>query len=460
MFSALTYQTRRAQLQKTFTSGLLLFPGNDESPMNYADNTYPFRQDSSFLYYFGLDLPGLVGVIDIDAQQEYLCGNEATLDDIVWMGAQPRLSELGASVGITGTVTLAKAAEILRGAVTQQRPVHFLPPYRADTKLKLSAWLGIEAGHLAERVSVELIRAVVAQRSIKTEEEVAEIDRAATLTADMHLTAMRLVRPGMTEAQVMAAVHHVAQAAGGSLAFPIIATINGQTLHNHYHGNIARDGQLFLLDAGAEIAAHYCGDLSSTFPVSGKFSPQQKAVYDVSLAAHTQAVALLKPGVSFKEIHLAACRIIAAGMKDLGLMQGDPDAAVAAGAHALFFPCGLGHMMGLDVHDMENLGESYVGYDGQPKSVQFGLKSLRLGRALQPGFVLTIEPGIYMIPELIDRWRAEGKFTEFLNYERLESYKDFGGCRNEENYLITPTGARLLGKELPKTTEKIEALRS
>ena len=280
------------------------------------------------------------------------------------------------------------------------------------------------------------------------------------LSADMHMAAMRCVRPGMTEAQVMAVVNATALAAGGSLAFPIIATRNGQTLHNHHYGNTLEDGRMFLLDAGAEFESRYAGDLSSTFPIGRKFTARQRDVYNIALASHEHAVSLLKPGRPFKDVHLEACAVIARGMKDLGLMKGNLEDAVREGAHAMFFPCGTGHMMGLDVHDMENLGEVYVGYEGRPKSTQFGLKSLRLARELRPGFVLTIEPGIYFIPELIDKWRGEKKFTDFLDYDKLDAYKDFGGCRNEENYVITATGARLLGNPLPKTAAGVETVRA
>jgi len=276
----------------------------------------------------------------------------------------------------------------------------------------------------------------------------------------MHLTAMMMAQPGMKESEIAAAVHEVAQAAGGDLSFPIIATIHGETLHNHYHGNTLQSGDLFLLDAGAETSMHYAGDMSSTFPVDKKFTSVQKDIYNVALNAHEAAISMLNPGTTNKEVHLKACLTIAEGMKDLGFMKGNMSDAVEAGAHALFFPCGTGHMMGLDVHDMEDLGEQWVGYDGEPKSTQFGLKSLRLGRKLEPGFVLTIEPGIYFIPDLIDMWKAQNKFNDFINWDKVEKYRNFGGCRNEEDFVITETGARLLGKPLPKTIEDVEAERN
>ena len=459
MFNASTYTERRNKLKNQMKSGILLFAGNDESPMNYTDNTFHYRQDSSFLYFFGIDFPGLVGVIDVDNQTEYVFGNDFTIDDIVWMGVQPTIKDRCIQAGINNSAPVSKGEEFLNEAVKKGRKIHYLPQYRAENIIKIHNWLGILPAEVNKNSSVEFIKAVVAQRNIKSDEEIAEINKAALLSADMHLAAMRYARPGMTEANVMAEVYKTALNANGNLAFPIIATKNGQTLHNHFYGNKIEEGQLFLLDAGGEVESHYCGDLSSTFPVGRKFTDRQKEIYNISLAAHEHAVSMLKPGIKFKEIHLSTCKLIAQSMKDLGFMKGNIDDAVNEGAHAMFFPCGLGHMMGLDVHDMENLGEVYVGYENEAKSTLFGLKSLRLGRELKPGFVFTIEPGIYFIPDLIDKWRGEKKFTEFLNYDKLEEYKNFSGCRNEEDFLITETGARLLGKYLPKTVEKIEAER-
>jgi len=303
------------------------------------------------------------------------------------------------------------------------------------------------------------VKAVIAQRNYKSEEEIAEIEKAVNVTADMHIECMKMLRPGMKESEIAAEAMRIAEAAGGHISFPVIATINGQTLHNHYHGNTAREGQLFLLDCGAETEMGYAGDMSSTFSVSKKFTQRQKEIYQVALNSHEAAIKMMKPGVPFKEVYYESARTILRGLGALGFFKGDVDEAVAEGVHAMFFPCGLGHMMGLDVHDMEDLGEQYVGYDNEAKSTQFGAKSLRLGRKLEPGFVLTIEPGIYFITDLIDKWRAEKKFTDFLNYDKLEAYKDFGGCRNEEDFLITENGYRLLGKPIPKTIEDVERLR-
>ncbi len=425
--------------------------------MNYADNTYPFRQDSTFLYYFGLNFPELMGVVDVDEGKCFIFGDDLTIDDIVWMGAQPTIAQRAQKSGITHTAPLADFHKYIAKAVAQKRSIHYLPPYRADTKIQLHGLLAKGLDSITNSASTELIKAVVRQRNIKAPEEILEIEKAANITVDMHLKAMRMVRPGVTEAEVAAAVHEQALAANGNISFPIIATTQGATLHNHYHGNTLKSGEMFLLDAGCETPLGYAADMSSTIPVDKTFTDRQKDIYNITLNAHNAAIDALKPGVNFKEIHLLAAKTIATGMKEMGFMKGNIDDAVAEGAHALFFPCGLGHLMGLDVHDMENLGEEYVGYDNEKKSTQFGLKSLRLGRILEPGFVLTIEPGIYFIPELIDMWRAEGRFTNFINYERVNEYRDFGGIRNEEDFLITVDGSRLLGRPLPKSVAEVEA---
>lgn len=457
MFSKDTYINRRAKLKLSIGSGLLLFLGNDESGMNYADNTYHFRQDSTFLYFFGLAHAGLSAIIDIDNDRELIFGDELSIDAIVWMGTQPSLVDRCEQIGITDLRASKEIGSYLKDALNKKQPVHYLPTYRAEHQIKLQAWLDIYPG--TEKPSVSFIKSVVNQRNYKTSEEIVEIEKACVVTADMHLTAMRMIRPGIKESEVAAAVAEAAYSNDYQLSFPIIATINGQTLHNHYHGNMIKSGDMLLLDAGAETEMGYAGDMSSTIPADSAFTTRQKEIYDISVAAHEAAVAALKPGVVFEDIYDLSLKTIVEGMKDLGFMKGDAMEAVKAGAAALFMPCGLGHMMGLDVHDMENLGEVYVGYDGRPKSTQFGRKSLRLGRKLEPGFVLTIEPGIYFIPELIDLWRSENKFADFINYEKVAMYKDFSGIRNEEDYLITEDGARLLGKKIPIRTEEVEALR-
>jgi Xaa-Pro aminopeptidase len=458
MFDKSIYVSRRKHLKEQVRSGLILILGNEESSMNYADNTYHFRQDSSFLYLFGLDFAGLAGTIDLDEGTETIYGNDLTVEDFVWMGPQPTIHERALKVGVQRTGTVAELENVLQKAKSGNRKVHFLPPYRPENKLKLLKWLGVAPDKTGAEASVDLIKAVVEMRAVKAPEEIAEIDKAVVVSTDMHVAAMRMVRPGITEAEVAAEVHRVALASGGDLAFPIIATIHGETLHNHVHTNRLKSGDMFLLDAGAETALHYAGDLSSTMPVDAKFTVRQREIFEITLASHVAAVRALKPGTKHLDVHLLAAKTLAQGLKEIGLMKGDIDEAVRQGAHALFFPCGVGHMMGLDVHDMEDLGEVYVGYEGKPKFTQFGLKSLRLARELKPGFVLTIEPGTYFIPQLIDQWRAEKKFMDFLDYDRIETYKDFGGIRNEENYLITPEGHRLLGKKKPMTLAEVEAI--
>jgi Xaa-Pro aminopeptidase len=428
--------------------------------MNYADNCYPYRQDSTFLYYFGLAQPKLAAVIDIEENRTTIFGDELTIDDIVWMGDLPTISERAERVGVTDTCPSARLRETVAAAVTAGRTVHHLPPYRADNALVLHELLGVEPGRAAERASLQFIRAVIDQRAIKSDEEIAELERAVDTSVDMHTAAIRMARPGMLESDVSAEVERIAIAAGGRPSFPVIATVHGETLHNHFHGNTLTEGDLFLLDAGAETAMGYAGDLSSTFPVSSRFTDRQRMIYELQLASYEAAVAELAPGIPNRDAHFAAARVIAEGMKDLGLMKGDIDEALAAGAHAMFFPCGVGHMMGLDVHDMEDLGEVHVGYGGEAKSTQFGLKSLRLARELEEGFVITIEPGIYFVPQLMDLWRSQNHCAEFLDFDALDQWRDFGGIRNEEDYLITSDGARRLGKAKPLTIDEVEALRS
>lgn len=460
MFSSNTYAQRQQELLKKVKSGIILLPGNEESPMNYTDNTYHFRQDSTFLYYFGLSMPGLVALLDATTGKISIYGDDFVVEDFVWMGKQPSIHELAALCGVEHTGSINDLFNCVRQANKQKEHIHFLPQYRSKNILKLMDLTGLSAQEIKTASSAEFIMAVVSQRNYKTAEEIVEIEKGIDTTVDMHVTAMKLVKPGMSELDVVVEIEKIARATGGEISFPTIATINGQTLHNHYHGNIIKEGQLFLLDCGAETPMGYAGDLSSTFPVGKTFNNLQTEIYNLVLQSHYACVDALRPGVTFKEVHRAACLTITEGLKSMGLMKGDVESAVDAGAHALFFPCGTGHMMGLDIHDMENLGEEYVGYDGEAKSTQFGLKSLRLSRVLEPGFVLTIEPGIYFIPELTDQWRSQNKFMEYLNYDEIDKFRNFGGIRNEEDYLITPDGKRLLGnKKKPMRIEEVEALR-
>ncbi|MDR3268994.1 MAG: aminopeptidase P family protein [Tannerella sp.] len=457
MFNKKTYIQRRSTLKKSIGSGLLLFFGNDESGCNYADNTYPFRQDSTFLYFFGLPYAGLSAVMDIDNDKEIIFGDELTMDAIVWMGAQPALREKCDGAGISDVQPSKELENYLKTALCKGQTIHYLPVYRPEHQMKLWTLLHVMPGN--ETPSVDFVKGVVNLRNYKTAEEIVEIEKACVVTADMHLTMMQTVRPGLREYEVAAAVEAVAGTHNCRLSFPTIATINGQTLHNHFHGNSIKSGDLFLLDAGAETEMGYAGDMSSTVPADPVFTARQRDIHDIQLACHEASVAALRPGIRFEDVYDISAQVIVEGLKSLGLMRGDVTEAVAAGAHALFYPHGLGHMMGLDVHDMENLGEIHVGYNGQPKSKQFGRKSLRLARILEPGFVHTIEPGIYFIPELIDQWHAEKRLEAFINYDKVITYKNFGGIRNEEDYLITETGARLLGKKISKKAEDMEELR-
>lgn len=456
MFNKETYCNRRAELKKQVGNGLILLVGNSESPMNYADNTYHYRQDSSFLYFTGINHPDLVSVFDCESGEDILFGDDYTIDDVVWMGKQPTIASKATLCGINNTQPLSKLQEKLDLAKNQGRKIHFLPVYRHDNKIRLFEWLNIHPSNIAKEASLDLIKAIINQRNYKSNEEIVEIEKAVNTSVDMHVAAMRMVKPGMQESEVAAEMTRIAEAAGGHLSFPVIATINGQTLHNHYHGNTIKDGQLFLVDTGAETEMGYAGDLSSTFPVSTKFTAEQKEIYNICLAGHNAAIDMLKPGVPFRDVYYQSARTIMEGMKEMGFVKGNIEDALINGAHAMFFPCGLGHMMGLDVHDMEDLGEVYVGWDGEPKSTQFGLKSLRLGRKLEPGFVLTIEPGIYFIPDLIDLWKSKKINADYLNFDRIEEYRNFGGLRNEEDFLITPEGYRLIGKAKPKTIEDVE----
>jgi Xaa-Pro aminopeptidase len=342
----------------------------------------------------------------------------------------------------------------------QKRTIHFLPPYRPEHLETLKRLLGIEPLIMLNLASVELINAVVNQRSYKSPEEIAEIVDAVNTSVDMQLSAIKLAKEGMTEAQIAGNIQGIAIGAGGNLSFPTILTMHGEILHNGYSQSVLRNGGLVLCDCGAETDMHYAGDLTRTFPVNKKFTNIQRELYDIVFTAHKAAVELLKPGILFREVHLFACEKLVEGLHQLGLMKGDIKEAVALGAHALFFPCGLGHMMGLDTHDMENLGEQYVGYNKSIKqSKQFGLKSLRLGKELEEGFVITVEPGLYFNPDLINEWSAEKKFESFINYDRLENFKNVSGIRIEEDFLISTQGSQLLGKPLAKTADEIEELR-
>ena len=460
MFETSVYKNRRARLKEKVKSGLVLILGNGEAPANYTDNTYKFRQDSSFLYFFGLNQPGFAGVIDIDSGDEYLFGNDVDMDDIIWMGPQPSVKDMAARVGVSKTAPFARLADCMKTAISQGRRIHFLPPYRFRNMLLLEELLGIRPALVKNYASLELIKAVVDLRSVKEPCEIEEITKACNIGYEMHTAAMRNCKPGVKEQYIAGLIEGIAASYGSMVSFPVILSQNGETLHNHDHSQILQEGRMMLTDAGAEEVSHYCSDFTRTVPVGGKFLTRQKEVYNIVLAANNKAIEIAKPGVTYQYVHLEVCKVLAQGLKDLGLMKGDVNEAAAAGAHALFMPHGLGHMMGLDVHDMEDLGQIYVGYDDETRPIdQFGTSSLRMGRRLQEGFVITDEPGCYFIPALIDQWRAQGMHKEFLNYDKIETFKDFGGIRLEDDILIIPGGSRFLGdKRTPITVEEVEEI--
>ncbi|MDE6451554.1 MAG: aminopeptidase P family protein [Odoribacter sp.] len=460
MFETSVYKNRRARLKEKMSGGLVLILGNGEAPANYTDNTYKFRQDSSFLYFFGLNLPGFAGVLDVDSGEEYIFGNDVDMDDIIWMGPQPQVKDMAAEVGVARTAPFAKLADCLREAVAQGRRVHFLPPYRFRNMMLIEDLLGIHHSLVKKYASLELIKAVVALRSVKEACEIEEITKACNIGYEMHTAAMRHCKPGVKEQYIAGVLEGIAASYGSMVSFPVILSQNGETLHNHNHSQLLQKGRLMLTDAGAEAVSSYCSDFTRTIPVGGKFTDRQKDIYNIVLAGNNKAVEIAKPGVTYQYVHLEVCKVLAQGLKDLGLMKGNVEEAVKAGAHALFMPHGLGHMMGLDVHDMEDLGQIYVGYDDETRPInQFGTSSLRMGRRLQEGFVITDEPGCYFIPALIDQWREQGMHKEFLNYDKIETYKDFGGIRIEDDILIIPGGSRFLGdKRTPVTVEEVEAV--
>ena len=461
MLSRSTYIRRRQALLETDapSSGLVLLLGNESSAMNYRANPYPFRQDSTFLYYFGLDVPAVDGLIDLDSGEARLYGDDPDLEAVVWMGDQPSLHERAQRVGVSATAPRSALAEALAEAIAAGRSVHFLPPYRARHAARLNALTGIAPDRTAEYASTPLIETVIRHRSVKSAEEIAQIETAVETTARLHRGALRRTRPGRTEREVAGFLAGIAEAHGRGLSFRPTCSVRGEILHNHDYSGTMEAGDLLLVDAGATSPEHYAGDVTRTAPVDGRFTARQRALYTAVLDAQTTAIDAVEPGVPFREVHLTACRVLTRHLIDLGLMRGDVDAAVEAGAHALFFPHGLGHMMGLDVHDMENLGEDRVGYAAdQARSEQFGLDTLRLARPLRTGFVVTVEPGCYFIPTLIERWRAEGRHEAFIDYDAVADYEGFGGIRIEDDVLVTNEGGQVLGPDLPRRPEAVEEL--
>ena len=459
MFNKETYIQRRSELKKLVGNGVIILFGNNESPANYPANAYaPMRQDSSFLYYFGQHRDGLVGVIDIDNDEEILFGDDIDVEDIVWMGYTPSVADLAAEVGVSKTAPMADLSKMVNGKWSMVNK-HFLPPYRHDTKIQIMDLLGIHPAKQKEAASLPLIQAIVKMRATKSAEEIAYIEAACDVGYAMHTTAQLLIRPGVTERFVAGQVDGIARSLAQGNSFATIFSQHGEIMHGSPSDAKLEDGRLVLCDAGCELN-DYCSDHTRTMPVNGKFSQRQLEIYSIVEACHDYVLEVAKPGVKYADVHFAVCRLMTERLKELGLMKGDTDAAVAAGAHAMFLPHGLGHMMGMDVHDMEGLGQIYVGFDDEtrPNLEQFGTNCLRMGRRLEEGFVLTDEPGIYFIPALIDDWKASGHCKEFLNFEKLETYKDFGGIRIEDDILITKEGCRFLGsKRIPYHPKDVEA---
>lgn len=461
MFDTATYIRRRNELKKLVKEGIILLFGNNESPANFPNNGYyPFRQDSSFLYYFGLQRDGLVGVIDIDNDRDILIGNDIDIEDIVWYGSVESMNEMRQRCGAHETMPMKALKTICNEALGKHRKIHFLPPYRHDIKILIFDLLGIHPGQQKDAAGMDLIKAVVKMRSTKEEQEIEELERAAVIGYKMHTTAMRLTKPGVTEKFVSGQVDGIAHSYGSMVSFPTIYTQHGEILHGAPSMNILEEGRLVLCDAGAETINNYCSDNTRTMPVNGKFTQQQLEVYSIVEACHDYALKIAKPGMKYADVHFAVCRLMFDRLKELDLAKGDTEEAVKAGAHAIFLPHGLGHMMGMDVHDMENLDQINVGFDEEtrPNLEQFGTNCLRMGRRLEAGFVVTDEPGIYFIPALIDAWKAKGHCKDFLNFDKLEAYKDFGGIRIEDDLLITKDGCRFIGKDrIPYHPKDIEA---
>ena len=464
MFDKATYVNRRAKLKELVKSGIIILFGNNESPCNFpANGYYPFRQDSSFLYYFGLNRDGLVGVIDIDNDIETLVGNDIDIEDIVWYGSVDSVHDMAESVGVKNTAPMKSLKTICNDAMRQKRRIHFLPPYRHDIKIQIFDLLGVHPVQQKEAASMDFIKAIVKMRSTKEAQEIEELERASVIGYKMHTTAMRITKPGLTEKFVAGQVDGTANSYGAMVSFPTIFSQHGEIMHGSPSMAELESGRLVLCDCGGETINNYCSDHTRTFPVNGKFTQRQLEIYSIVEACHDHALDIAKPGVKYMDVHFAVCRLMTERLKELGLMKGDTDEAVAAGAHAMFLPHGLGHMMGMDVHDMENFDQINVGFDEEtrPRLDQFGTNCLRMGRRLEEGFVVTDEPGIYFIPALIDDWKASGHCAEFLNFDKIETYKDFGGIRIEDDILITKDGCRFLGEHRipyhPKDVEEFMA---
>ena len=458
LFDKDTYIARRNKLKAQVKHGLILLFGNNYSPANYPANAYPYRQDSSFLYFYGLHREGLAGVIDVDNDTECLIGNDIDMEDIVWFGAVDRVSDLAAQTGIAESAPVPRLETLVHKAQADGRKIHFLPPYRHDQMIQLMDLTGIHPSQQREKASQELIMAVINQRAVKSTAEIEEIEKACAIGYEMHTTAMKLCRPGVSEQHIAGILSGIASAKGCMESFPTILTMHGEIMHGVPTPNPLKEGRLMLCDAGAETNENYCSDNTRTTPVNGKFTPRQREIYRIVEACHDHVLEIARPGIKWWDVHFSVARFMTDRLKEVGLMKGDTEEAVRNGAHAMFFPHGLGHMMGMDVHDMEGLGQQYVGFDDEVRpSTQFGTNCLRCGRRLQEGWVMTDEPGIYFIPALIDEWKSKGLHKDFINYDLLETYKDFGGIRIEDDILITSTGCRMLGRErIPYHMDDVE----
>lgn len=459
MFSKEIYVARRNELKQRVGSGLILLFGNNDASTNYPANTYRFRQDSTFLYYFGQKRDGLVGVIDVDNNNEYLIGNDIDIDDIIWMGYTPSVADLADQIGVSNSAPMAELKKLVDAAKAKGQEILFLPQYRQDIMIQISDLIGIHPLTTKENASVKLIKAIVDMRAVKKPEEIAELQDASKIGYLMHTTAMKECAPGVTEKHIAGMIEGIAMDLGEKYSFQTILSMHGEIQHGYPSNNPLEAGRLMLCDAGAENMEHYCSDHTRVTPISGKFTMQQRGIYAAVEAAHDWVIENAKPGIKWYDMHMGACKILTEHYIQLGLMKGNPDDAVVAGAHAMFMPHGLGHMMGLDVHDMEGLGQNYVGFDDEVQpSTQFGTNCLRCGRRLQPGFVMTDEPGTYFIPHLIDLWKGQGMHKDFINYDEVEKYRNFGGIRLEDDILITETGCEVIGdKIIPYHIDDVEA---
>ena len=461
MFSANTYKNRRAELRRRIGNGLILIAGNTFSPYNYPNNAYTFRQDSTFIYYFGLNLPTLMAVIDAESGEEMLFGDDFTVEDIIWTGPQPRLVELGAEVGVTNCQPLKALDGVIATALKQGRKIHYLPPYRGESKIELARLLGLPISELYNHKSVDLMFAVAEMREVKSAEEIEALERAFQLGYAMHTTAMKMCKAGIVEREIAGAMEGIAKSQGLGVSFPSIVSQHGETLHNLNSDGVLENGRLLLVDAGAESLENYCSDHTRTYPVSGKFTQKQRDIYEIVLRAHDEAPQNMKAGAMYmEEVHKKALLTLAEGLHDVGLITSSAEDAVEAGAMYLFMPHGLSHGMGMDVHDCEGMGErSYDFSELKERAIASGTCVYRAAWKLREGTVMSNEPGIYFIPALIDKSKAEGLYKGIVNYDKLDEYRDFGGIRIEDDVVVTTEGGRVIGdKHIPSSVEELEAV--